>query len=1076
MTNTNPGPKRKRARLFGRDPFPGFFSLDTSNNELPSGFFQQALASCASDAGDKGRATSPAGVAKPTSFDRNGSTPGNDDRDDLRSSPTPTRTPSATPSATPPTARTAPPAATAEPSTVASPAPTDDIVSSPIVAAAVGGDTESVVSVVSVETTAAVAAAAAAATTAATPAPAASAVEPCKVESPAPTNGIFGSPITAAAGRRDATPAASVVPTRNAPSDRRATGVHGSASDLTATSGAPPPPAVSDGKCIPMEEDAAAVAPAPGNSSGRAGVAGGGATAASVVASFLKRGSTVPLQPGGGAAMSPAGVSSVSPPTTKTPTPLASLITGIPPGSGGSSGEWRREEDSSAPNRGAPVAAGAGNRIQSPRRGGNRYFHNEWPRILKKRRRILHYPKPSEPDGSRVLYWVRGNYRVKDNLSLSVALWLSTELQLPLQAVTFVDPAIGRSAPLSPGAGGAQRDAARQEVAFRTMVEASALCEMEGALRALNVPLVAISCVDGEIPSALACWCRGSHGGGAAENSSESATAVTGATTKRSPMEGSAHITIMDECYHPTQLSLSEKARDALRGTGALYAVDSSCVCPVNTSGGGGARAGVCAATDGVTGVLSPEEFRQTQDGCLPTVLADLTIRPRLPLKTQLQNQMFVGGGERAMLPREFQLGAGATASSAIAVDWDKLREISARRFPGFGKPIPSELASSDKDLISIFGGGERVGEMALRQTVHLAGASTPDGQRSAGTGVTLSSHTDDNGRLPPPQEICARLENETAGLGFGGSLLHFIRLGSVSSLSVVQARIHRRLAALFERVHCSGAGGKRVEDLASKLGEPRRRLLDEVLRREYTLYRARFYHRGLGRAPHPSAVPGATTPGVSAAAKGHEGRGKDSWMGIVPAWVWEELRKGQLDARKKQHNPEEMRLAGSTEPSSVHDRVFSAIQARLTTRARLHPSLAPYWARAVVKMMLVPSQAISLIVHLAEEFCLGAAHAGDVVPDLLDSAFGVLREPPPRSTITSGGPPAVAARASSPGRAVAETRRETSVFRRLYHPPLATEEGLRSAFGGEEALARFLTAKVPPPPPTIYSPLGTLA
>lgn len=36
---------------------------------------------------------------------------------------------------------------------------------------------------------------------------------------------------------------------------------------------------------------------------------------------------------------------------------------------------------------------------------------------------------------------------------------------------------------MSPGAGGAQRDAARQEVAFRTTVEASALCEMEEALR-----------------------------------------------------------------------------------------------------------------------------------------------------------------------------------------------------------------------------------------------------------------------------------------------------------------------------------------------------------------------------------------------------------------------------------------------------------------------------------------------------------------------------------------------------------------------------------------------------------------
>ncbi|CAN0528817.1 unnamed protein product [Ectocarpus sp. 8 AP-2014] len=41
-------------------------------------------------------------------------------------------------------------------------------------------------------------------------------------------------------------------------------------------------------------------------------------------------------------------------------------------------------------------------------------------------------------DGSRILYWARGNYRVKDNLALSVALWLSTELQLPLQVSGMV--------------------------------------------------------------------------------------------------------------------------------------------------------------------------------------------------------------------------------------------------------------------------------------------------------------------------------------------------------------------------------------------------------------------------------------------------------------------------------------------------------------------------------------------------------------------------------------------------------------------------------------------------------------
>jgi len=41
--------------------------------------------------------------------------------------------------------------------------------------------------------------------------------------------------------------------------------------------------------------------------------------------------------------------------------------------------------------------------------------------------------------GTRILYWVRGNYRVKDNLGLSVALWLSTKLQLPLQVSEAIE-------------------------------------------------------------------------------------------------------------------------------------------------------------------------------------------------------------------------------------------------------------------------------------------------------------------------------------------------------------------------------------------------------------------------------------------------------------------------------------------------------------------------------------------------------------------------------------------------------------------------------------------------------------
>lgn len=80
----------------------------------------------------------------------------------------------------------------------------------------------------------------------------------------------------------------------------------------------------------------------------------------------------------------------------------------------------------------------------------------------------------------------------------------------------------------------------------------------------------------------------------------------------------------------------------------------------------------------------------------------------------------------------------------------------------------------------------------------------------------------------------------------------------------------------------------------------------------------------------------------------------------------------------------------------------------------------------------------------MAEEFCLGAANAGDVVPELLDSAFGVLKLP--QTTVAPG----TGACVPPPGQAL-----ETE------------EEEVRSALGGSEALARFLSPlPVPPPPP----------
>lgn len=137
------------------------------------------------------------------------------------------------------------------------------------------------------------------------------------------------------------------------------------------------------------------------------------------------------------------------------------------------------------------------------------------------------------------------------------------------------------------------------------------------------MPLVAVACAEREIPSTLACWCSGSDASSSGRGSGQAAAwssqgsgplaapaasagaagaeaAAATAATNISPTEGSVRIVIMDESYHPRQLSLSKKVKDALRGTAALYAVDSSSVFAVNTGGG-------------ANKTLSPEEFRHAQ-------------------------------------------------------------------------------------------------------------------------------------------------------------------------------------------------------------------------------------------------------------------------------------------------------------------------------------------------------------------------------------------------------------------------------------------------------------------------------
>lgn len=183
----------------------------------------------------------------------------------------------------------------------------------------------------------------------------------------------------------------------------------------------------------------------PGDCGARANVSTG-AAAASLVASFLKQGTTSPLiEPAtavAGAKSSPPGrarepsasihdQARSSPP--KTPTPFASLVSGVPlgsrrsvevesgrVGSAGSYSDGLRRADSRSVNRGVTSPVGSQSRIQSPTGGANRLFHNvhnEWAPSLKKRRRVLRYPKRSDPVRDRSRRGSRaGNLAVIDGL------------------------------------------------------------------------------------------------------------------------------------------------------------------------------------------------------------------------------------------------------------------------------------------------------------------------------------------------------------------------------------------------------------------------------------------------------------------------------------------------------------------------------------------------------------------------------------------------------------------------------------------------------------------------------------
>lgn len=123
---------------------------------------------------------------------------------------------------------------------------------------------------------------------------------------------------------------------------------------------------------------------------------------------------------------------------------------------------------------------------------------------------------------------------------------------------------------------------------------------------------MAIACIESEVPEYLVGWCNGSAGGdsksGAATSTSPVAAATAAAAVVKPP-EGTVHVAITDESYHPRQLWLAEKAGLTLPGV-ALYAVDSSCICSVNNFKG---TKPAVATQPSTTKVSSQEEFREAQ-------------------------------------------------------------------------------------------------------------------------------------------------------------------------------------------------------------------------------------------------------------------------------------------------------------------------------------------------------------------------------------------------------------------------------------------------------------------------------
>lgn len=253
-------------------------------------------------------------------------------------------------------------------------------------------------------------------------------------------------------------------------------------------------------------------------------------------------------------------------------------------------------------------------------------------------------------------------------------------------------------------------------------------------------------------------------------------------------------------------------------------------------------------------------------------------------------------------------------------------------------------------------GGGERAAEKALRQTLSIAAAlgaleSKKDG--AAGR-INCANGVGDGNQIW--QDSSTFLENEISGVGFGGALLHLLRVGSISPLYVIQVQTMSRClflvlplyaSALARAVFCNDwrirlepiaaaaccmltttrvflnrtqALLDRSKDAsANRYGGTARwnasaLLLEKVLNREYVLYRSYFFYQKEGRA----CVSATMASNGHGAPRPNLWRVKD-WQHLIPRWVMEELQKGQRDKRQvTRHNIPRLLLGNGQAPPSI--------------------------------------------------------------------------------------------------------------------------------------------------------------